>query len=255
MFIRLLVVLICSIVIVVQSAVTNSSKGQKADDLTLSKQNSLYDDYDLNDPKLLGNNGEGSGGSASLDEYADDEEEEEEEDLAKVTATTTTNRPTTTTKTTITTTTTTTVATTATITTRRTTRTTTTTTSTSQWSKSPFNYESFKRKNQSTTTLSPAFSDVDASEFKDDNDEYADDLEDDAYYNEPTILSEKQPPSTIKTSSTVRYPSLTTRQIVPVNHTTPIWMLFTFLTRPPIAAGILAGKIDLHRVVVFFYFI
>ena len=46
MFIRLSVVLICSIVIVVQSAVTNSSKGQKADDLTLSKQNSLYDDYD-----------------------------------------------------------------------------------------------------------------------------------------------------------------------------------------------------------------
>lgn len=238
MFIRLLVLSILSIV-VVQSAVTNSSKGHKADALTLQKQNSLYDDYDLNDQKLLGSNGEGSGGSASLDEYADDEEEEEE--LAKVTATTaisTTNRTTTTitTKTTTTTTTTSTTTTSLPSTTRRTTST-TMTTSANRWSKSSFNYESFKRKNQNTTTLSPAFSDIDASEFKDDHDEYADDLEDDAYYNEPTI-SEKIPPTAF---STVRYPSLTTRHILPVNHTTPIWMLFTFLTRPPIAAGILAG--------------
>ena len=72
MFIRLLVTSGC-LIFIVQSAATNSSKGQSADALTLPKQGpSLYDDYDLNDPKTLGTNGEGSGGAASLDEYADD---------------------------------------------------------------------------------------------------------------------------------------------------------------------------------------
>jgi hypothetical protein len=222
MFIRLLVTSIF-LVVIVQSAVTNSSKGQTADALTLPKQSSLYDDYDLTDQKTLGTNVEGSGGAASLDEYADDDEEEQ---LSKVTATTVNSRisPTTT------------ITTTTTIspTTKRMTSTTTTTVI-NKWMKTT---EPMKKKNLSNTTLSPAFNDLDASEFKDDHEEYADDLEDDAYYNEPTI-SNKISPSSL---STTRYPPLTTRPSLAVNHTTPIWILFSFLTRPPIAAGILAGK-------------
>lgn len=101
------------------------------------------------------------------------------------------------------------------------------------------NYEEIKKKNQSSTTITSAFNDVDGSEFKDDNEEYADDLEDDSYYNEPTLSTK-----IILTTSFIptRYPILTTRQSTTGNHTTPIWMLFTFLTRPPIAAGILAGR-------------
>jgi len=226
MFIRLLVTSILLIVIV-QSAVTNSSKGQNADALTLPKQASLYDDYDLNDQVTLGTNVEGSGGAASLDEYADDDEEEQ---LSKVTATTVSSSlsP----KTTVTTTTTT-----ATSTTMTTKRTTSTTTLSDKWMKTTVNYEQIRKKNQSSTTLSPAFNDVDASEFKDDHEEYADDLEDDSYYNEPTITNKVSLP----TFSTTRYPILTTRQSSSTNYTTPIWMLFSFLTRPPIAAGILAG--------------
>jgi hypothetical protein len=228
MFIRLLVTFIL-LVVVVQSAITNSSKGQTADALTLPKQASVYDDYDLNDQKTLPNNVEGSGGgAASLDEYADDEEDEQ---LSKVTATTIrTSISTTITTTTITTT----VLTSASTTTRR-----STSTSSNRWMKTTSNnYEPMRKKNQSSTTLSPAFNDLDASEFKDDHEEYADDLEDDAYYNEPTISNKISPSS----FSITRYPMLTTRPSLAVNHTTPIWMLFTFLTRPPIAAGILAGK-------------
>ena len=229
MFIRLLVAF-TFLIVLVQSAVTNSSKGQKADALTLPKQATLYDDYDLNDQKTLGNNAEGSGGAASLDEYADDEEEEQ---LSKVTATTFRSSISTTIATTTTLASTSTSATT-------TRRTTSTTTASNKWSKTTFNnYEQItKKKNQSSTTLSPAFNDLDASEFKDDQEEYADDLEDDAYYNEPTISNKVSPSSFPST----RYPTFTTRSSLPVNHTTPIWMLFTFLTRPPIAAGILAGK-------------
>jgi hypothetical protein len=223
MFIRLLVKSIL-LIVVVQSAVTNSSKGQTADALTLPKQTSLYDDYDLNDQKTLGTNVEGSGGAASLDEYADDEEEEQ---LSKVTATTiTSSLPSKTTATTTTT-----ISTTTKLTTS-------TTTESNKWIKTTVNYEQIRKKNQSSTTLSPAFNDLDASEFKDDHEEYADDLEDDSYYNEPTISNKVSFP----TFSTTRYPILTTRQSLAVNHTTPIWMLFSFLTRPPIAAGILAGK-------------
>lgn len=228
MFIRLLVAF-TFLIVLVQSAVTNSSKGQTAGALTLPKQPSLYYDYDLNDHKSLTNNVEGSGGAASLDEYADDEEEEQ---LSKVTATTSRNS----TSTTIGTTTTLAWTSTSATITRRTTS---TTTVSNQWMKSTFNnYEQTKKKkNESSTTISPAFNDLDASEFKDDPEEYADDLEDDAYYNEPTISNKVSPSSFPST----RYPTLTTRQSLPVNHTTPIWMLFSFLTRPPIAAGILAG--------------
>jgi len=218
MFIRLLVTSIFLIVIV-QSAVTNSSKGQNPDALTLPKQASLYDDYDLSDQKSSGTSVEGSGGAASLDEYADDEDEEQ---LSKVTATTVSSRMSSSTTTTTTTTTST--------TTKR-------MTLSHKWMKTTFNYEQIKKKNQSSTTLSPAFNDLDASEFKDDHEEYADDLEDDAYYNEPTVSNKVS----LSTFSITRYPVLTTRQSLGVNHTTPIWMLFSFLTRPPIAAGILAG--------------
>jgi uncharacterized protein YchJ len=224
MFIQLLVISIL-LIVDVQSAVTNSSKGQTADALTLPKQQpSLYDDYDLNDHKTLGTNVEGSGGAASLDEYADDDEEEQ---LSRVTATTVSSSLSTTTTTTPTTTT----------TTKR--MTSTTIVSNNRWMKTTINYEKIKNKNQSTTTISPAFNDGDASEFKDDHEEYADDLEDDAaYYNEPTISNKVS----LTVFSTTRYPILTTRQSLAVNHTAPIWIIFTFLTRPPIAAGILAGK-------------
>lgn len=249
MFIRLLVTF-SLLVIAVHAAITNSSKGQNSDALIAPKQGSLYDDYDLNEQNTLANSVEGSGGAASLDEYAD---EEEEEQLSKVTASTirtslTTTMSTTTTTTTRKTTTTTTMIslTSSSSTTRRTTTMTTTLTTTSttttvlnRWMKTTFkNYELMKSKNQSSTTLSPAFNDIDASEFKDDPEEYSDDLEDDAYYNEPTISNKISPSSFPPT----RHPLLTPRPISPVNHTTPIWILFSFLTRPPIAAGILAGK-------------
>jgi len=226
MFIRLLVTSILFIV-VVQSAITNSSKGQIADALTLPKQSPTYDDYDLNDQKTLGTNVEGSGGAATLDEYADDEEEEQ---LSKVTATTTTISSST--STTITTKPTTTSTS---ITTRRMMS---STTLSNRWMKTTFHYEQLKKKNQSsTTTTSSALNDLDVSEFKDDHEEYADDLEDDAYYNEPTVSNKVS----ITLFSSTRYPILPTHQSPSVNHTTPIWLLFSFLTRPPIAAGILAG--------------
>ncbi|CAF0907597.1 unnamed protein product [Adineta steineri] len=240
MFIQLLVTCIC-LVIVVQSTVTNSSKDQPLGALTLPKQASVYDDYDLNDQKTLGNNAEGSGGAASLDEYADDDEEEQ---LSKVTAnrnssTTIMTTTRTTTMAILTTTSTTTTLTTIT-TTSTTTYSTTTTTLINKWSKTTFNYDQPKKKNPSSTTSSspsPPYNDIDASEFKDDHEEYADELEDDAYYNEPTLSN--------KVSSTLftppPYPMLTTRQSLTTNQTRPIWTIFSFLTRPPIAIGILAG--------------
>jgi hypothetical protein len=219
MFIRLFVTF-TFLLVVVQSTVTNSSKGHTANALTLPKQSSVYDEYDLNDQKALGNNVEGSGGAASIDEYADDDEEEQ---LSKVTATTLrTNISTITT-----------TITTTTLTTTK--RTTSPTTSANKWMKTTFNYEQLPKKNQSSSTV---FNDLDASEFKDDQEEYADDLEDDSYYNEPTV-SNKIP---VTSFSTTRYPIPTTRPSLAINHTAPIWILFSFLTRPPIAAGILAGK-------------
>ncbi|CAF4877719.1 unnamed protein product [Rotaria sp. Silwood1] len=226
MFIRLWVTSIF-LIIIVQTTVINNSKGQSSDNLKLLKQDPLDYDYDLNDQKLLGNNIEGSGGAASLDEYADDEEEEE---LSKVTAnifsssSSTTSTTTTTKSTTIKTTTTTTIL-------------------LTPWMKPKLNYEERKEKNRtssSTTTLS-TFNDLDASEFKDDNEEYADDLEDDAYYNEFTVTNKISTSTTTKTYLTTRYLTPTTRQSLIVNHTAPIWILFKFLTRPPIAAGILVG--------------
>ncbi|CAF5137352.1 unnamed protein product [Rotaria sp. Silwood1] len=137
MFIRLWVTSIF-LIIIVQTTVINNSKGQASDNLKLLKQDPLDYDYDLNDQKLLGNNIEGSGGAASLDEYADD-------------------------------------------------------------------------------------------------------LEDDAYYNEFTVTNKISTSTTTKTYLTTRYLTPTTRQSLIGNHTAPIWILFKFLTRPPIAAGILVG--------------
>jgi hypothetical protein len=217
MFIRLLVTSILFILVVRAVAVTNSSKGQIADALTLPKQPSLYDDYDINDHKT---NVEGSGGgAASLDEYADDEEEEQ---LSKVTATTVSSSPSTTTRP---------------MTTTTTKLTSSTTTLSNKWSKTTFNYDQPKKKNVSSTTSS-TFNDLDANEFKEDHEEYADDLEDDAYYNEPTVSNKVS----MSSFSSTRYPIPSTRQPSTGNLTTPIWALFSFLTRPPIAAGILAGK-------------
>ena len=246
MFLRLLLTSIL-LQLVARAAVTNSSKGQTADALTLPKQASAYDDYDLNDQKLVGAHVEGSGGAASLDEYADDEEEEQ---LSKITATTVnssmstgktsafTTTTTTATRTTTTMKTSTTITTTTMMTKRTSTSTTmTTTVPSSKWMKSTSTYDQPKRKNENST-ISSTFNDLDVNEFKDDHEEYADDLEDDAYYNEPTVSNRVpmgSPPPT-------RYPSPSTRAPISTNHTTPIWILFSFLTRPPIAAGILAGK-------------
>lgn len=241
MFIQLLVSsLLFAIVVVAQTPATNSSQGQSSSTIAIQpKQGSMYDDYDINEQKLSGGRIEGSGGGANLDEYADDEEEEQ---LSKITATlssstststsrSTTNMPSTTrtTMTTITTTSTTLITTTTTITISTSRRTMTTTT---RWMKPS---DPPKKKNFTTTT--PAL-DLDGNEFKDDHEEYADDLEDDVYYNEPTVTSKITVASII---STPRYPTVTTRSSVPVNHTTPLWVLLNFLTRPPIAVGILAG--------------
>jgi hypothetical protein len=211
MLVRLSIGCFVLVAIVVQAAVSNnSSKGQAADAFTLPKQASLYDDYDLNDHKALGNSVEGSGGAASLDEYADDDEEEQ---LSKVTSTssssTTTAKTTTTTQ-----------------------RTSSSTTWPNRWMKTTINYEQ-KKKNESSTPLS----DLDTNEFKEDHEDYADDLEDDAYYNEPTLATKiaiASPPPT-------RLPVAPTRQPPAVQHRKPIWAFFSFLTRPPIAAGILTG--------------
>ncbi|CAF3556511.1 unnamed protein product [Rotaria socialis] len=247
MLVRLLVSS-CLLILVVLSALINSSKGQTFDDLKLQKQEPPDYDDDLNDPKSLGNNGEGSGlggGEASLDEYADDEEEEELLKLAsKIPSTTSTTSKTTTTTTTTSTTTTTTTITIRTITTTRksTTKPTTTTRTTillTPWTKPTFNHESRIGKNRSITTTLATFNDLDASEFKDDQEEYPDELEDDPDYNE--FLQTTKVSTT--TFSTTRYsiPITTTRHSSPANHTASIWVLFKFLTRPPIAAGILAG--------------
>lgn len=245
MFIQLLVSsLLFTIVVVAQTPATNSSQGQSSSTIAiLPKQGSMYDDYDINEQKSSGGRIEGSGGGANLDEYADDEEEEQ---LSKITATlssstststsrTTTNTAPTTPRTTMITTTTTstvTVPTTTASTTSTTRRLSTTTTTTTRWMKPN---DSPKKKNFTTTT--PPL-DLDGNEFKDDHEEYADDLEDDVYYNEPTVTSKVTVPSMI---STPRYPMVTTRSPVSVNHTAPIWIVLNFLTRPPIAVGILAG--------------
>jgi hypothetical protein len=179
MFIRLLITSIFFIAIV-HSAVTNSSKGQPPTVTPiLPKQASLYDDYDLNDKKT---NTEGSGGTASLDEYAD---EDEEDQLSKITATTI-------------------------ISSTSTTTTTTTTTILEE-----------KMKNETSTKSDDLVTD----EF---NEDYKDDLEDDVDYNE------------ITTKTTI-FSLSSTRSSPVVQHLTPIRVLFKFLTRPPIAAGILAG--------------
>jgi len=81
-----------------------------------------------------------------------------------------------------------------------------------------------------TTTKIPdgnstKIADLDANEFDED---YKDDLEDDVDYNEITTKS-----TSVSLSST--------RPSSDVHHQTPIRVLFSFLTRPPIASGILAG--------------
>jgi len=180
MFFRLLVTSILFF-IVVQSAVTNSPKDQPPAVLTLPKQASLYDDYDLNDKKT---NVEGSGTAASLDEYAD---EEEDDQLSKITATTMNSS------------------------------TSTTTTTKPTTTKIPEE----KKKNETSTKTN----ELDTNEF---NEDYKDDLVDDVDYNEITTKTTSVSLSSTRSTSTV-------------HHLTPIRVFFSFLTRPPIAAGILAG--------------
>lgn len=172
-------------ILVVQSAITNSSKGQSSTSSPiLAKQAVLDEDYDLNDKKLTG---EGSGDLANLDEYAD---EEDDEQLSKVTATTIiTKLPSTT---------------------IRTTSTTIKTTTTK------IKIPEQKIKNDTH---------MESDEFSED---YKDDLENDIDYNEVTTKV-----TVLPTTSTRLTPGITTR--------TPLRVLFSFFTRPPIAAGILTG--------------
>jgi len=179
MFIRLLITSIF-FVVVVQSTVTNSSKGQpSASPPILPKQASLDHDYELNDKKT---NVEGSGGAASLDDYAD---EEDDDQLSKITATTMISSS--------------------------------SSSTTSTTTKLPEQ----KKKNESSTKPN----DLDSNEF---NEDYKDDLEDDVDYNEVTTKITSVSLSSTRPSSTVQ-------------HRTSIRVFFSFLTRPPIAAGILAG--------------
>lgn len=168
--------------LVVQSAITNSSKGQlSTSSPILAKQAILDEDYDLNDKKLTD---EGSGDHANLDEYAD--EEDDDEQLSKVTATTTTIR------------------------------TTSTTIKTTTTVKIPEQ----KKKNDTH---------MESDEFSED---YHDDLENDIDYNEITTRV-----TVLPTTSTRLTPAITTR--------TPLRVLFSFFTRPPIAAGILTGSLSI----------
>jgi len=124
-------------------------------------------------------------------------------------------------------------ASTTTTTTQRTSSSSSTITLPNRWTKTTVNYQQQQKKNESSTLLK----DLDTNEFKEDHEDYADDLEDDAYYNEPTLATKigiASPPPT-------RPPVSPGRQPPAVTHRTPVWALFSFLTRPPIAAGILAG--------------
>lgn len=77
-----------------------------------------------------------------------------------------------------------------------------------------------------TTTRPVGEDDFDANEFKED---YADDLEDETFSHDTTSPTTLAP---VRLSSTVKHPS---HQYIPLR------VLFGFLTRPPIAAGILVG--------------
>ena len=184
---RFLIPFLFCLLVVVQSIEINSSKGQSTTIPIFAKQASNDEDYDLTDKK---GQIEGSGVTASLDDYAD--EEEDDDQLSKITATIVTT----------------------------TLRTSTTT------SKSP----ELKKLNN-TATIRMKFDDLDANEF---NEDYKDDLEDAVDYNELTT----------KLASTL---GSTTRSSTIVQHRTPLRVLFAFLTRPPIAAGILAGSFDSIR--------
>ena len=85
-----------------------------------------------------------------------------------------------------------------------------------------------------TTTRPVGEDDFDANEFKED---YADDLEDETFSRDSTSQTTLAP---TRSSSTVKHPP---HQYIPLR------VLFGFLTRPPIAAGILVGKYkQLHHV-------
>jgi hypothetical protein len=185
MFIRLLFTSIF-LVIVVQSAVTNTSEGQPPTALASPKQASLDEDYDLIDKK---SNAEGSGAGANLDDYAD----EDEDQLSKITMISSS---------------------------------TFTTTKLTTSTKIP------KQKNENITKKD----DADANEF---NDDYKDDLADDVDYNEITTTN------ITSTSLSSTLPSSI------VSRPTPIRILFGFLTRPPIAAGVLAGE-SIFKKLIFF---
>ena len=82
-----------------------------------------------------------------------------------------------------------------------------------------------------TTTRPMGEDDFDANEFKED---YVDDLEDETFSRDTTSQTTLAP---IRPSSTAKHPP---RQYIPLR------VLFGFLTRPPIAAGILVGKCSHH---------
>lgn len=241
MFVRLLVAFFL-IILAVQSTSINNSKGQNAYNLKLQKPESPDYDYDPTDPSILEGNIEGSGGAANLD----DEDYDDEEELSRIsTKMSSTTRSIIITTTTTSTTTTTTVPTTrSTTTTRRlTTIVKTTTPFVVPWLKNVNQYESRGGKIRSTTTTTLSMiMDPDVDEFKDNQEEYPDELEDDAYYNEATVTTKSSTTATTTSMATTRYIIATTRQSSLGSHSTPLWALFKFLTKPPIAAGILAGK-------------
>ena len=184
MSIQLLIPFTFCLLVIVQSTEINSSKGQTSTLPVLAKQALNDEDYDLTDKK---GQVEGSGVTASLDDYAD---EEIDEQLSKITASTLT-------------------------TTIRSTSTTTI----------KF-IEQKKNNNNNNNATRTKFDDLDANEF---NEDYKDDLDDAVDYNELTTKMESTILSTTRSSTTVQ-------------HRTSLRVLFAFLTRPPIAAGILAGS-------------
>ncbi|CAF3044792.1 unnamed protein product [Rotaria sp. Silwood2] len=189
MFIRLLIISIF-VFIVVQSTLTTNIKNKPSSTFTFPKQFSVDDDDDdvdyLNDKKL--HNEGSSSNSATPDEYADEDDDDDDDDDNQLSK----------------------IIATTTI------HTTISTTTNKRIMTKIFEQ---KKKNENNTKTNY----LDVNEFYED---YKDDLEDDTYYNEPTI----------KTTSI----SLSSTHLSTV-HPTSMRVILNFLTRPPIAAGILGG--------------
>ncbi|CAF3211019.1 unnamed protein product [Rotaria sp. Silwood2] len=188
MFIRLLIISIF-VFIVVQSTLTTNIKNKPSSTFTFPKQFSVDDDDDDVDylnDKKLHN--EGSSNSATPDEYADEDDDDDDDDDNQLSK----------------------IIATTTI------HTTISTTTNKRIMTKIFEQ---KKKNENNTKTNY----LDVNEFYED---YKDDLEDDTYYNEPTI----------KTTSI----SLSSTHLSTV-HPTSMRVILNFLTRPPIAAGILGG--------------